>query len=58
MSNRQESLLRLLNEAIYGHLREIALDNIIQNSERDPNGTLGDTGAVKVLLSNANRLSG
>ncbi len=46
MATREELLDHLWKEVINVHLRDQALDNIIKNCKRNPDGPFGDTGAA------------
>jgi hypothetical protein len=50
MATRQELLDHLWKEVINAHLRDEALDNIVRNCKRDPDGPFGDTGAAMERL--------
>src|SRR5262245_30551020 len=50
--NQQELLKHLWMEMINVHLRDAALDNVVNNCRRNPNGPFGDTGpAIERLLA-------
>jgi len=52
MATRQELLRHLWKDVINAHLRDAALDNIVRNCRRDPNGPFADTGpAIERLLA-------
>jgi hypothetical protein len=52
MATRQELLDYLWKEVINVHLRDEALDNIVKNCKRNPDGPFGDTGgAIERLLA-------
>jgi hypothetical protein len=52
MATRQELLRHLWMDVINAHLRDAALDNIVRNCRRDPNGPFADTGqAIERLLA-------
>jgi hypothetical protein len=46
MATREALLDHLWKEVINVHLRDQALDNIIKNCRRNPDGPFGDTGAA------------
>ncbi len=46
MATREELLDHLWKEVINVYLRDQALDNIIKNCKRNPDGSFGDTGAA------------
>lgn len=51
MATRQDLAGYLWKEVINTHLRDDALDNVIKNCKRDPDGPFGDTGpAIERLL--------
>jgi hypothetical protein len=52
MATREDLLEHLWKEVINVNLRDNALDNVVQNCARDPNGPFGDTGpAIERLLA-------
>jgi hypothetical protein len=52
MTVRQEILDHLWREVINVHLRDQALDNVVKNCRRNPDGPFGDTGpAIERLLA-------
>jgi hypothetical protein len=52
MATQQELLTHLWTEVINVHLRDEALDHIVNNCRRNPNGPFGDTGpAIERLLA-------
>jgi len=52
MATREKLLEHLWKDVINVHLRDEALDNIIRNCRRDPDGPFGDTGpAIERLLA-------
>ena len=50
MATREELLDYLWKEVINVHLRDRALDNIVENCRRNPDGPFGDTGAAMERL--------
>ncbi len=57
MATREELLDHLWKEVINVRLRDQALDNIIENCRRNPDGPFGDTGAAieRLLAAGASR---
>ena len=57
MATRQELLDHLWKKVINAHLRDEALDNIVRNCKRDPDGPFGDTGAAieRLLAADVSR---
>ena len=57
MATREELLDHLWREVINVHLRDQALDNVVKNCKRDPDGPFGDTGAAieRLLAAGASR---
>jgi hypothetical protein len=57
MATREELLDHIWNEVINVNLDDQALDNIISNCKRDPEGPFGDTGAAleRLLAAGASR---
>lgn len=57
MATREELLEHLWKEVINVVLRDDALDNIVKNCKRDPDGPFGDTGAAieRLLAAGASR---
>jgi hypothetical protein len=57
MTTREEFLDHLWKEVINVNLRDGALDNIVKNCARDPDGPFGDTGAAieRLLAAGASR---
>lgn len=57
MATREELLEHLWKEVINAILRDDALDNIVKNCKRDPDGPFGDTGAAieRLLAAGASR---
>jgi hypothetical protein len=57
MATREELLDHLWKEIINPHLRDAALDNIVQNCKRNPDGAFGDTGPAieRMLMAGASR---
>lgn len=57
MATREKLLEHLWKEVINAVLRDEALDNIVKNCRRDPDGPFGDTGAAieRLLAAGASR---
>jgi hypothetical protein len=57
MATREELLDHLWKEVINVHLRDEALNNIIEHCKRNPDGPFGDTGAAleRLLAAGASR---
>jgi hypothetical protein len=52
MATREELLHHLWTQIINAHFRDEALDNIVDNCRRNPEGAFGDTGpAIERLLA-------